>query len=100
MKIKKGDNIKVIIGKYRGAKASIVEKVFTKENRILVKDVNIVVKHVKRESGQDGRVKVARPISISNVKLVCPKCEKTTRVGFKVEGGRKFRICKKCKEII
>jgi len=97
MKIKKGDTVLVISGKYRG-KTGKVLKVFPKERKILVEGVNIVKKHQKpKRVGEKGQIiELPSPIDISNVKLICPSCKKATRVGYKLEKGQKERICKKC----
>lgn len=97
VKIKKGDTILVICGKYR-AKTGKVLRAFPKGNKILVEGVNIVKKHQKpRKSGQKGQViEMPSPINVSGVKLICPKCGKATRVGYKIVDKKKFRICKKC----
>ncbi len=100
MKIRNKDNVKVIAGKYKGI-VSEVERVLPKKNKIIVKNVGIKVKHIKsREGVQGGRVKVIRPIHISNVMLICPSCKKPTRVGFVVKKTKKMRFCKKCKKEI
>ncbi|NCT55493.1 50S ribosomal protein L24 [bacterium] len=96
MKIKKGDKVQVKIGKDKGVK-SVVEKVVTKTSKLVVKNVNIVTRHIKQNEGQGGRIKVSKPIPSSNVMLICPKCDKPTRIGYKLEGKGKKRICKKCK---
>jgi large subunit ribosomal protein L24 len=97
MKIKKGDTVLVICGKYRG-KTGKVLKVLPKEGKILVEGVNIVKKHQrpKREGEKGQIVELPAPIDISNVKLICPNCKKATRVGYKISKGKKSRICKKC----
>lgn len=97
MKIKKGDNVKIISGKDRG-KTGIVEKVFPKDNRVLVSGINIVKKYVKRKSEREpgGIIEKAAPINASNVMLLCLKCGLQTRIGSKGEGKNKARICKKC----
>lgn len=100
MKIKTGDTVLIIAGKDRTKKGKVIE-VFPKKDSIIVEGINIVKKHVKpRRSGEKGqRVEVPRPLNISNIKLICPKCKKPARVGYKpVVKGRekKIRICKKC----
>jgi len=97
MRIKKGDTVLVICGKYRG-KTGKVLKVLPKEGKILVEGVNIVKKHQrpKREGEKGQIVELPAPIDISNVKLICPNCKKATRVGYKISKGKKSRICKKC----
>lgn len=101
MKIKKGDKIRVMTGKDKG-KEGKVERVYKKSGKILVQGVNLFKRHLKKseQSPQGGIVDVPRPILISKVALVCPKCGKLTRVGFKVEKTKKFRICKKCESKI
>lgn len=97
MKIKKGDKIQVKIGKDKGVKSTI-EKVITRTGKIVVKNVNVVIRHIKQSEGvEGGRVKVSKPIPASNVMLICPKCDKQTRVGYKLEGKGKKRFCKSCK---
>ena len=103
MKIKKGDQVLVISGKNRAKKGKILQ-VFPKEERVLVEGINIRKKTVRaKKSGEKGQiVEMPGPISISNIKLICPKCKKATRVEYKIvsppAGGKKtkIRICKKC----
>lgn len=97
MRIKKGDNVKIILGKDR-SKTGIVEKVFPSKNRVLIAGINIVKKHVKRRSEREpgGIIEKATPIDVSNVMLICPKCGLRTRVGYEGTGKGKVRICKKC----
>ena len=100
MKIKRGDNVKVIAGDDKGA-TGVVIKVFPKEERVLVQGVNIVKKHVKPKKAGDpsGIIETESAIYASKVQVVCPKCNKPTRVGVKVyEDGKKDRMCKKCGE--
>ncbi len=101
MKIKKGDQVLVISGKDKGRKNKIV-RVFLKEGKVIVGGINLRKKHVKpKKSGEKGQiVEISAPLNVSNLKLICSKCGKPTRVGYKIEGKRKYRICKKCgKEI-
>lgn len=100
MKIHKGDKVKIISGKQKGTE-SVVERVYTKSDKILVENVNIVTKHVKPSANNaGGLVKVNRPINASNAMVICPKCSKSVRVGVKLVDGKKFRVCKKCNEVI
>ena len=97
MKLKKGDNVKVLSGNDKGKTGEILE-VIPKTERIIVKGINIRKKHVKpRKQGEEGGI-IPSEFSIhsSKVALVCPKCGKTTRVGYKLEKDEKVRICKKC----
>lgn len=105
MKVKKGDSVLVISGKDKGRTGKIT-KALPKELKILIEGINLKKKHVKpRREGEKGQV-VAIPalMDISNIKLICPKCGKATRVGYKMEKGEKEttknRICKKCKQTI
>ena len=97
MKIKKDDQVLIISGKDRGKKGKVLQ-VFPKESRILVEGVNLRKKHQKpRKAGEKGQIiLLPAPTSISNLKLICPKCEKATRVGYKSTEEKKSRICKKC----
>lgn len=101
MNIKKNDQVKIIAGNYRGKKGKVI-KSFPSEGRVIVEKVNIVKKHVKpKQQGQVGQViEMERPISVSNVMLICPKCSKPTRVGKIIEGDKKVRVCNKCKKEI
>ncbi len=108
MKIKKGDTIKVLIGKDKG-KTSQVERVFPRDGRVLIAGVNEFKRHVKsraqnpatRSGGQKSEiVTITKPLPASNVAIICPKCKKPTRIGFKFEKGKKIRICRKCSKSI
>ena len=97
LNVRKDDTVLVIAGKDKGKKGKVLES-FPEKNRIAVANVNMVVRHVKpRQQGQEGgRIQKEAPIHVSNVMLVCPKCDKPTRVGHEFEGDKKFRVCKKC----
>lgn len=101
MKIKKGDNIKVLSGKDRG-KTGKVSRVLSKDGKVLVDGLNLVKKHVRpKKQGEKGqRVSVPAAIDASNLMLICPKCSKPTRVAYKQGEKNKYRICKKCKSEI
>ncbi|MGB9911413.1 MAG: 50S ribosomal protein L24 [Microgenomates group bacterium] len=100
-KIKKGDTVVVLIGKDKGRKGK-VEKIFPKEGKVLIPGINIVKKHVKprKEGEKGGIVEIAKPLAVSKVALVCPKCGKPTRVGFLLTKEGKERICKKCQQAV
>ncbi|RLD18180.1 MAG: 50S ribosomal protein L24 [Caldiserica bacterium] len=100
-KIKKKDKVVVIAGKDKG-KIGEVLKVIPKRNRVIVSKVNIVKRHRRPTANEPGGIiEKEAPIHISNVMILCPHCDKKTRVGFKIiEGSRKVRFCKKCGEII
>lgn len=95
--IKKNDQVKSITGKDKG-KTGKVLRVFPEEGKIIVEGLNTVKKHSKpRKEGEKGqRIEVPGKMNVSNVMLVCAKCGKATRVGYKVVDKNKFRICKKC----
>lgn len=102
MKIKKGDNVKILIGKDKG-KTGKVEKVYPSREQIMVAGVNEFKRHVKsREKGQKSEIiTITKPMPAANIALVCPRCNKPTRVGFKkAADGKKVRVCKKCKKEI
>ena len=97
MTIKNGDTVYVITGKDKG-KTGKVSAVYSDKNKVLVENVNIVTKHKKPKSQQDkgGIVKKPAPIDASNVMVVCPVCNKATRIAHKEIDGKKARVCKKC----
>ncbi len=101
MKIKKGDMVLIISGKDRGRKNKVLE-VFPKEGRLIVEGINLKKKHVRpKKSGEKGQiVELPGHLDASDVKIICPKCKKPTRLGYKFEGKKKFRVCKKCKQEI
>ena len=100
-RIKRGDNVIVLLGKDEG-KSGVVLRVLTKENRVLVEGVNKVKRHIgKKVTGSEGTIlEIPKPIDISNVALICPNCKKPTRVSFKIAGKEKVRVCKKCRKEI
>jgi large subunit ribosomal protein L24 len=97
MKIKKGDTILITAGKDRGRKAKVIT-VFPQRGKIVAEGINLRKKHIKpKKSGEKGQiVELPGPFDISDVKLICPKCGKSIRVGYKIEGKKKYRACKKC----
>lgn len=102
IKFKKGDNIKVTLGKDKGREGKI-EKVFPKKDSVLVPGINIYKKHVKANltvDGKGGIYELSRPINVAKIAIICPHCKKVTRAGFSIEKGKKVRICKKCKKAI
>lgn len=101
MKLKKGDEVKIVVGKDKG-KTGKIEKVFPKEQKVQVLGVNQYKRHTKARSQREKSeiVTITKPLAIANVMLVCPKCHLPTRVGYQNEGEKKERICKKCKQIL
>lgn len=102
MKIKKGDNVEVTLGKDKGRQGK-VKAVFIRERKVLVEKINVAKKHVKAQS-QDkpgGILEIERPIFVSKVALVCPKCKKKTRVAFQLSPkGKKLRVCRRCSSML
>jgi len=104
MNIKRGDIVQVMWGSalWRGKRGRVI-KVLPKENRLIVEGINFVWKH-QRPMGrlmQGGRIQIPAPIHRSKVMLVCPHCDKPTRIKMQfLEDGRKVRACKRCGEII
>ena len=96
--VKKGDTVKVIAGKDKGAQGKVIT-VLREEQRVVVEGVNRVKRHTKptKANQQGGIMDKEMPIDISNVQLVCPSCGRPTRIGHRVEDGKKIRICRKCK---
>ena len=105
MKIKTGDTVIILTGDKktdRGQTGKVLE-VSPKEGKVIVEGRNIVKKHVKPRKAGDpsGIIEAESAIYASKVQVVCPKCNKPTRIGYKVYAdGKKDRICKKCKETI
>jgi len=100
LKLKVKDKVKILSGKDKNREGEI-EKVLAKKNLVIVPGINVYKKHVKGYQGQKGGIyDIPRPLSISRVALVCPKCKKATRVGIRIVANDKVRICRKCgKEI-
>ncbi|MEK7110170.1 MAG: 50S ribosomal protein L24 [Patescibacteria group bacterium] len=101
MKLKKGDKIKITIGKDKG-KTGVVEKVYKNSNKVLVTGMNLYKRHVKKNEKmpQGGIVEISRAMDVSKLSLVCPKCGKITRIGYVLEKNKKLRVCKKCQSKI
>ncbi|MBO7187908.1 MAG: 50S ribosomal protein L24 [Clostridia bacterium] len=97
MKIKKNDKVLVITGKDAGKTAKVLVAM-PKANKVVVDGVNVQKKHAKaRSANQVSEIKSqSGAIDVSNVMVVCPTCDKATRVAYKVEGDKKVRVCKKC----
>lgn len=98
MKLHKGDTVTLVRGKDSG-KTGKIEKVFSKEDKVVVEGLNQFKRHIKaRMPGQKSEIiTLTKPVNVANVMLLCPKCKKLTRVGYKVVKDQKARICKKCK---
>jgi large subunit ribosomal protein L24 len=101
MKIIKGDSVLITAGKDKGRTGKII-KALPKEQKVLVEGINLKKKHVRpKKEGEKGQVvEIPATLDVSNVKLICPKCGKVARVGYKIDKDIKKRICKKCKQEI
>jgi len=101
MKLKKGDEVLITAGKDRGKKGKI-EKIYPEKNSVLLPGLNIFKKHMKKrdENNPGGIISFPRPLAVASVALICPKCGKPTRVGYKLDINKKTRICRKCKSKI
>lgn len=95
-KIRKDDTVEVIAGKDKGKRGTVV-RVIRDKDRVIVGGVNIVKKAMRKRTQQDrgGIVEVEAPLHISNVAIVCKKCG-PTRIGYKLDGDKKVRVCRKC----
>ena len=95
-KIRKDDMVEIIAGKDKGKRGNVIRVVRDKD-RVIVAGANLVKKAMKKRSQQDrgGIVEVEAPLHISNVMIVCKKCA-PTRIGYKLDGDKKIRVCRKC----
>lgn len=102
MKIKKNDTVKIIAGKDKGKSGKVIQ-VLASDDKVVVDGANSMVKHLKsKQTGKSGeKMQFFGPIAVSNVRLICSRCSKPTRVGYKVlEDRSKVRVCHVCHEII
>ena len=102
MSIRRGDTVLVIAGKEKG-KTGRVERVLTKESRVVVEGINLITRHMKPRPGvrQAGRIQQEAPLHISNVTLTCNKCSRPIRpTTVSLDTGARVRGCPKCKEVI
>ena len=95
-KIRKEDQVEIIAGKDKGKRGNVV-RVIRDKDRVIVAGCNIVKKAMKKRSQQDrgGIAEVEAPLHISNVAIVCKKCG-PTKIGYKFDGDKKIRVCRKC----
>jgi large subunit ribosomal protein L24 len=106
LKIRKGDLVEVISGRLedKGKRGEVI-RVMPDDNRLVIQGINMRTKHQKQMQSQGrtinpGKVRFEAPINISNVMVVCKKCNKPTRVGIQREGDKARRICKECQALI
>lgn len=100
-KIRKNDTVEVIAGKDKGKRGTVVS-VLLKKEAVIVSGVNIVKKAMKKRSAQDqgGIIEIEAPLNISNVGIVCKKCGRPVKIGYKMDGDKKVRVCRKCGDIL
>ena len=99
-KIRKDDTVQVIAGKDKGKRGAVV-RVIAKKDAVIVSGINMVKKAMRKRSQQDqgGIAEIEAPINISNVAIVCKKCG-PTKIGYKIDGDKKTRVCRKCGEAL
>ncbi|HNQ97769.1 MAG: 50S ribosomal protein L24 [Spirochaetales bacterium] len=99
-KIRKDDTVEIIAGKDKGKRGAVV-RVLRDKDRVIVAGANLVKKAMKRRSQQDrgGIVEIEAPLHVSNVMIVCKKCG-PVRIGYKIDGDKKVRVCRKCGEAL
>lgn len=101
MKLRKGDEVQIVTGKDKG-KTGKVEQLFPKLEKVLVTGMNQYKRHKKATSQNEKSeiVVITKPLPVSNVQLLCPKCKLITRVGYLMQKDGKERICRKCNQSI
>lgn len=100
MRVKRDDTVQVLAGRERGKRGKVRE-VHVKDDRVIVAEVNIAKRHMKpgRNARQAGIIDVEQPLHISNVGIVCPKCDRPVRIGARqLDDGHRVRVCKRCGE--
>ena len=100
MKIRKDDQVKIIVGKDAGRQGKVL-MVLKDAQKVVGEGINVVKRHIKpgKVSKEGGIVKIEKPVAVSNVMLICEKCGKAVRIGFSDVGDKKYRLCKKCGEV-
>jgi large subunit ribosomal protein L24 len=99
-RIRKGDNVIVLVGKDKGKRGEIKE-VLTKSGKVIVEGINILISHQKQsKDNAGGRISKSAPINTSNVALIDPKSDKATKIKFELRDGKKVRVSKKSGELI
>lgn len=101
MKIRKNDTVLVIRGRDRGKKGK-VRYAYPEKERLVVDGVNMIKRHARARGGarQAGIIELEAPLHVSKVMLICSKCNRPSRVGFRIVEGKKFRVCSSCEEVI
>jgi len=102
LSVKKNDTVLVIAGREKGKKGRVLS-VYPSKGRLLIEKINMIRNHMKptRKYAQGGIIEKEAPLHISNVMLICPKCNKPTRISnTHLQEGRRVRMCKKCREVM
>jgi large subunit ribosomal protein L24 len=101
VKIRKNDTVLVIRGRDRGKKGK-VRYAYPEKERLVVDGVNMIKRHARARGGarQAGIIELEAPLHVSKVMLICSKCNRPSRVGFRIVEGKKFRVCSSCEEVI
>ncbi len=100
--IKKNDTVLVITGREKGKRGRVLS-IYPSNSRLLIERINMIKKHMKpsKKYTQGGIIEKESPLHISNVMLICPKCNKPTKISsIFLQDGRKVRACKKCSEVM
>ena len=103
--VKRGDTVQVLAGKDRGRRGKVID-VLRKDGRVLVDGLNMVTKHARARGGraaqqfQTGRIVQPAPMPIAKVLVVCPHCDKPTRIRRTIVEDRRLRACRRCNELI
>jgi large subunit ribosomal protein L24 len=104
LKIKIGDTVEIISGRERGTRGEVL-RLEPRKRRVVVRGVNLRKKHQRQiqaagRTMSPGIIQFEAPIDISNVMLICPKCDERVRVGFQVDGKNRQRVCRKCEAVV
>ncbi len=101
LKVKLNDNVRVIAGKDKGKSGKVIQ-VLPRDRTVVVEGLNKMYKYLRsRKQGEKGqRIEFAAPLRVSKLMVVCPKCNKASRLGLMHEGEQKKRVCKQCKTVI
>jgi large subunit ribosomal protein L24 len=100
--VRKNDTVMVTAGKDRGKRGRVL-KVLAERNRVIVEGANIIKRHTRpnpQRNIKGGIVEREGALHASNVQLVCPECGKVTRIGHRIDGDRKVRVCRKCEGVV
>lgn len=97
MKLRKGDKVQMTVGRDKGKTGAII-RVFPATAQVLVENIGVVKKHTKPggKNPRGGILDIAKPVSAAKVALICPSCNKPTRIGYQINKTVKERVCRKC----